>query len=72
MVLKVLEIIQSETLQLNSTQVEPLDLSATFFGQVWDHIKSLLDLSKLVAWCLMGGVVMALIFLFKCLLQLRS
>ena len=41
-----------------------------FFGQVWDDIKSLVELSKLVAWRLMGGVLVAL-FLLKCLLQLR-
>lgn len=58
--------------QLNATRVEPINLSTTFFSQVWDHIKSLPDPSGLIVWCLTGGVVVALIFLLKCLLTLRS
>ena len=48
-VLKVLEMAQSEPMQLNLTRVEPMVLSTIFFVQVWDHIKSMLDPSKLIA-----------------------
>lgn len=43
------------------TAVESLDLYTSFFGQVGNHIKSLLDSSQLIAWCVMGKVVVDLI-----------
>ena len=44
-------------------------LDSGFLGKVWDNIKRLFDPSWMATYDMMGGIVILIIILFKCLLQ---
>lgn len=46
-----------------------LSLDAGFLGKVWDNIKRLIDPLWIATYTMMGGMVMPIIILFKCLRQ---
>ena len=46
-----------------------LSLDAGFLGKVWDNIKRLFDPLWIATYAMMGGIVILIIILFKCLTQ---
>ena len=49
-----------------------LSLDAGFLGKVWDNIKRLFDPLWIATYAMMGGIVILIIILFKCLTQHTS
>jgi hypothetical protein len=49
-----------------------LSLDAGFLGKVWDNIKRLFDPLWIATYAMMGGTVILIIILFKCLTQHTS
>ena len=49
-----------------------LSLDAGFLGKVWDNIKRLFDPLWIATCAMMGGTVILIIILFKCLTQHTS
>lgn len=54
---------------LNATREPVLSLDAGFLGKVWDNIKRLFDPLWITTYATMGGLVILIIILFKCLTQ---
>ena len=54
---------------LNATRVSVLFLDDRFLCKVWDNIKRLFDPSWVANYAVMGGIVILIIILFKCLAQ---
>jgi len=49
-----------------------LSLDVGFLGKVWDNIKRLFDPLWIATYAMMGGTVILIIILFKCLTQHTS
>ena len=52
---------------LNAIRVSVLPLDARFLGKVWDNIKRLCNPMWIAIYSMMGGIVILIIILFKCL-----
>ena len=53
----------------NMTSVSVLSFDARFLGKVWDNIKRLFDPLWIATYAMMGGTVILIITLLKCLVQ---
>ena len=54
---------------LNATRVSVLFLDDRFLCKVWDNIKRLFDPLLIATYAMMGGIVILIIILFKCLIM---
>ena len=55
--------------QTDLLRVEGMAFDSTPFEKVWHNIKRLFDPSWMLAYALIGRVVLLIVILFKCLLQ---